>query len=181
MPAKKNSALVKRHETNQEKADRVAGEMAVTPKTALTLKPPEMLGGHKIAAVRWKRLIELYSEVEGTLVTSFDEDLLANYCLIYEELRDDLPKLRAAMLKTYMRLDKRSQRVEDENLLVELSKQLTQMMKEIKALDARKDAKRALMLKLAQSSWLTPRSRLGVNPTEKEKPDTDDPMEDLLK
>lgn len=181
MPAKKNSALVKRHETNQEKADRVAGEKALTPKTALTVAPPAALKGNTIAAARWKRLIALYNEVQGDLVTAFDEDQLANYCMLYQELNDDLPKLIAAMRKTYERLDKRSQRVEDETLLLELAKHLTQMMKEIKALDARRDAKRALMLKLAQSSYLTPRSRLGVNPPEKEKDDDSDPMESLLK
>ena len=181
MPAKKNSALVKRHETKEEKEARVSGEEGMTPKTELTAKPPEVLKGHALAAKRWKRMIDLYNEVEGKLVTSFDEDLLANYCLIYEELHGDLPKLLAVMIKTYERLEKRSQRIEDENLAIELAKQLTQMMKEIKALDARKDAKRALALKIAQSSYLTPRSRLGVNPAEKQKDDDDDPMEAMLK
>lgn len=126
-------------------------------------------------------MIERYQELQGDLVTILDEDQLANYCLIYQELSDDMPKLMAAMMKTYERLDKRSQRVEDENLLLELAKHLTNMMKEIKAMDARRDAKRALMLKLAQSTYMTPRSRLGVNPPEKEKEDTGDEMEGLLK
>lgn len=149
------------------------------PLTLLTAKPPESLKGQVLASKRWKRLIELYSEVEGVLVTSFDEDLLVNYCMVYQELHADLPKLHAALLKTYERLDKRSQRVEDEDLLIELSKQLTLLAKEIKGLDARKDAKRALALKIAQSSYLTPRSRAGVNPPEKDKP-LDDPMEGAL-
>jgi phage terminase small subunit len=47
-------------------------------------------------------------------------------------------------------------------------------------MDARLDGKRKLLHTLSQSLYLTPRSRAGVAPEQKEPEHDDDPMDKLL-
>jgi len=50
----------------------------------------------------------------------------------------------------------------------------------IQGMDARLDGKKKLILAMQQSLYLTPRSRAGVAPTDKEPEHDDDPMAALL-
>jgi len=155
----------------------------MTPKTVLTLKPPIELKGHKTAAGVWKRLVGLYFETEGTIVTAFDADLLVKYCLAEEELHE-LETLRASIKKLWLvhlrlltMIKPKPDQVKDYfNALA----QANALLQRFQGMDARMDGKRKLVFALAQSLYLTPRSRAGVAPTEKEPPEPDNPMGKFL-
>lgn len=183
MPAKKPQGLSNRHSTREEKDARESAEMAMTPATQLTLRPPTMLAKHKQAAAVWKRLIGLYGETEGTIITAFDSDLLAKYCLLEQEC-DVMQTLRDAVLKNYSTISGQIARMkprgEDMKEFNKLMEQANALLARYQGLDARLDGKRKLLHALAQSLYLTPRSRAGVAPTEKEPPKPDSEMGSLL-
>ncbi len=184
MPAKKPNTLSNRHSTREEKDARESAERAMTPATQLTLRPPAMLAKHKQAAAVWKRLIGLYGETEGTIITAFDADLLAKYCLAEEECDwlskriDDAEKSSVLIAKQIQRMNPK----EDSQwkIYANLLKQWNAIETRVTGLDARLDGKRKLSHSLAQSMYLTPRSRAGVAPTEKEPPKPDSEMGSLL-
>lgn len=155
----------------------------MTPKTVLTLKPPIELKGHKTAAGVWARLVGLYFETEGTIVTAFDADLLVKYCLAEEELLE-LFTLRAEIKKIWQTHSKWLNKLKpkDENLkdYFNALSQANALLQRFQGMDARMDGKRKLVFALAQSLYLTPRSRAGVAPTEKEPPEPDNPMGKFL-
>lgn len=174
MPARKPSSLVD-HERHQSAADRDArasAESALTPKTKLPDKPPAALSGrnHTNAANHWIRLIKLYQEIEGTIATAFDENMLIKYCLVLEEC-DWLYSIRSEIEKEYRRSAKllstvkpKGEQIKDYlNALV----QVNALLARLQGFDARLDGKRKLALSLEQSLYLTPRSRAGVAPNEK--------------
>jgi phage terminase small subunit len=183
MPARKPTSLTNRHSTKAERSARTDAESALMPKTELTTKPPAALTGHKTAAAVWKRLIGLYLETEGTIVTAFDSDLLIKYCLSEEELielyglRKSILKSLEIHLKWLNNLKPKNENLKDYfNALA----QANALLQRFQGMDARMDGKRKLVFSLAQSMYLTPRSRAGVAPAEKEKPDPEDEMDQLL-
>jgi phage terminase small subunit len=125
----------------------------------------------------------LYGETEGTIVTAFDSDLLAKYCLLEQEC-DVMQTLRDAVLKNYDSISgqiaKMRPRGEDMKEFNKLMEQANALLARYQGLDARLDGKRKLLHALAQSLYLTPRSRAGVAPAEKGPKEPDDPMANLL-
>ena len=183
MPARKPSSLTKRHSTKAEREARTAGESALTPKTLLQKQPPAALTGHKHASALWKELVGLYGETEGTIITAFDKDLLIKYCLAEEELtelfamRGEIKKLWTHHTKILGRMNPKGDELKDYfNALA----QANALLQRFQGMDARLDGKRKLVFSLAQSLYLTPRSRAGVAPPEKEPEQPKDEMEQLL-
>lgn len=175
MPARKPKSLTNRHDTKEDSQAREAAEKALTPKTSLSKTPPLLLQKHKQARETWKRLLKLYSEVDGTIATAFDEDLLVNYCLAEQEL-DQLMTLRAYIHKLWNTqtklLGKLKPTLETLEDYSEALAQANKLMQRFQGMDARLDGKRKLLHTIAQSLYLTPRARAGVAPPEKpaEKP-----------
>jgi hypothetical protein len=180
MPARKPQGLKARHDTKDEIEQRTAAESAMTPESSLPMSAPSKLDGHEIAAGTWRRLMRIYSELDAHIVTTLDRDLLLNYCLISEQLVE-LDELRAAAFKLWADLMQELKDLPKGNLEVKLALigKLQIAMNDIKGMDARCDQKRRLLLVYEQSLYLTPRSRAGVAPAEKEKPIVD-PMDELL-
>ena len=180
MPARKPQSLSNRHSTKAEISARTESESAFTPRTELALKPPAALSGHKHAARTWMRLIKLYEQVDGTIATAFDEDVLIQYCLLDEECLD-IAALRAAVFEEYTDLKKqikKKPRAEEIKEHLALLDQRNALLARYQGLDARLDGKRKHLLSLQMSLYLTPRSRAGVEPKRKdEKPD--DPLKEF--
>ncbi len=183
MPAKKPVGLSNRHSTREEIEARESSERAMTPTTQLTLKPPPQLAKQTQAIATWKRLIGLYTETEGTIVTAFDSDLLANYCLLEQECAN-MQALRDAVLKDYealaKQLAKMKPRGEEMKEFYKILEQKNALLARYQGLDARLDGKRKLQHTQAQSLYLTPRARAGVAPAEKPPAEPEDPMEQLI-
>jgi phage terminase small subunit len=114
--------------------------------------PPAMLRGNAAAQKVWRRVMRLYADVEATIVTGLDQDLLIEYCTVVAEV-EELNGLRAAL-------------ADDMDALIKL--------------DARVDRKRAHLHKLRESLYLTPRARAGVAPAAAQAEETPDEMEQLL-
>lgn len=183
MPAKKNSSLNKRHDTKKDKQARESAEAAMAPTTKLTLKPPAALTGHKVASATWTRLLRLYDETKGTIITAFDEDVLIKYCLAEEELTE-LAGLRRVIFQTWNthlkwlnQFKPKGDQIKD--YLGALA-QANALLQRFQGIDARIDGKRKLIFSLAQSLYLTPRSRAGVAPTEKPPEAPKSKMDELL-
>jgi phage terminase small subunit len=181
MPARKPKALITRHETAAEAADRAQAEEAMQPGGALPMKP-SALKGMKVAGAVWRRMIRMYGEVEGTIVTRLDLDLLTNYCILAEQLAED-DELRKAAFEVYKAAKKAFDLIsfDDPALKFSSATKVTASFDAVVKLDGRADRKRDLMFKLQQSLYLTPRARAGAAPKEKEKEkESIDPMDALL-
>ena len=170
MPARKPSSLIVRDETKAKKGKRVSGEAALMPKTAVPKTPPAGLKGHQHAGAVWRRLVGLYFETEGTIITAFDADLLTKYCLAEEELqelfelRGEIKKLWTSHNKILAKMNPKEDQLKDYfNALA----QANALLQRFQGMDARMDGKRKMVFALAQSLYLTPRSRAGVAPPEK--------------
>lgn len=181
MPARKPLTLITRDETLDAKRRRRDAESAMTPRTTLTLKPPPALKGHKPAADVWRRVVGLYAEVDGTIVTSFDHDLLIKYCLLEEEC-DWLAGIRKSIEKQYDGANVKLAKAKPDNIdaYYKALGQLNALLTRLQGFDARLDGKRKLLHSLAQSLYLTPRSRAGVAPPTKEPETPKSEMESLL-
>lgn len=175
MPARKPKSLTNRHDTKEDRQAREAAESAFMPKTSISKTAPAMLKGHALAAATWRRLVGLYFETEGTIITAFDTDLLIKYCLAEEEL-EELYKVRRDIMKLWTKHSKKVLTIEpDPDQLGNYYNALAQanaLLQRFQGMDARLDGKRKLVVAIAQSLYLTPRSRAGVAPQEKppEKP-----------
>jgi phage terminase small subunit len=177
MPARKSLSLNKSHLTKKEKADRESAESALSPVTQITSRPPKLLDKHKYAKEMWRRLIGLFFETKDPIITAFDEDLLAKYCLLEEECvwlegkRDMVDKAGIDLNKKMSKLELVTS--DDYKIYYNLVEQFNAMIARVQGLDARLDGKRKLVHTLAQSLYLTPRSRAGAKPDgkQKEKPD----------
>ncbi len=184
MPAKKPVALSTRHDTKEEREKREANEAGLVPRTALTGTPPAALNGHVEARAVWKRIIGLYEETEGTIITAFDSDLLVKYCLAEEELHG-LLKLRVEILRlwgkhcrmlTRMRPTKKNLKDYYGALMA-----ANALLQRFQGMDARLDGKRKMLVAMEQSLYLTPRSRAGVAPPEKPDEEPESEMDKMLK
>lgn len=183
MPAKKPSTLNVKNDTKKDRADRARSESAMTPKTELTLKPPVSLNGHKIAIATWKRIVGLYLEVEGKIATSFDTDVLVKYCILEEEvveLQDMRSTIKNEWEKNLKFVKKMKPNAETIKEYLGLWDLVNALFVRFQGMDARLDGKRKLLHALAQSLYLTPRSRAGVAPPTKPFEEPESEMEKLL-
>lgn len=180
MPARKPTSLVDRdrHQAAADREARASAESALTPKTALTDKPPAALTGRKVALATWARTVKLYGEIDGTIVTAFDEGILTDYCLLVEQLteldvlRSDSLKSAEMIRRSLVTLTSKSKKKDAKTLLAEqlaIGEKLEAILDMIVKLDARIDRKRSLIHTVRQSLYLTPRSRAGVSPAERKE------------
>jgi len=183
MPARKDSSLNTRHDAKADRAARAAAEESMQPKTQLSLKPPAALKGHAPASKTWIRMVGLYFETKGKIITAFDEDVLIKYCLAEEELlelfemRSEIKKTWKIHLKWLNNLKPKGDQIKD---YLAALQQANALLQRFQGMDARFDNKRKLIFSLAQSLYLTPRSRAGVAPEEKDPEKPKSPMEKLL-
>jgi phage terminase small subunit len=182
MPARKPSSLHTRHSTAAEKADRNQQESALRPDRPLPMEAPVRLKGHDLAAAAWRRLMRTYSELEGEIVTRLDQDLLIDYCLLLEQLHE-MDKMRKTAQQAWQDLEARRLAMIEEGEHEAATKLVDKVLEAcdmVVKLDSRVDRKRALLLQLRQSLYLTPRARAGVAPSKKEAEPEKDPLEMLL-
>ena len=183
MPARKPASLHTRHDARADRTARELSESAIVPTTQLTTSPPESLKQHKHATATWRRLIELYAETKGEIITAFDQDVLVKYCLAEEELielfalRAEIKKLWETHSKWLSKLKPKGDQIKD---YLSALQQANALVQRFQGMDARLDGKRKLIFSLAQSLYLTPRSRAGVAPEEKEPEQPQDDMDKLL-
>lgn len=194
MPAKKPADLVVRHETLEEKNQRISAEIANKTGRNLPSSAPKELKGHTFARESWRRLMREFESLKAERVDSQDRDLLIAYCLTLEE-EQDLLVMRSAALADWKnrREDVLMHRKhmadydrEGETWDV-LAKQLLQIVNKVQLayktvldIDARLDRKRSSLREYQQQMYLTPRSRAGVVPERAEEEDQPDEMEKLL-
>lgn len=185
MPAKKPSTLNSRNTSKEIREERESAEAAMTPKTELTAAVPVRFRGkaHTAAAATWKRIIGLYLEVDGKIVTAFDYDLLIKYCLLEEEVIE-LAEMRKAIKADWEENTKAAKKIKpNPDTLkdwVRMWEIVNGMFQRFQGMDARLDGKRKLLHTLSQSLYLTPRSRAGVAPAEKDNEPEQDDMDKLL-
>lgn len=174
-----------RNTSKEIRGARESAEDAMTPKTALTAAVPVRLRGknHAQAAATWKRIIGLYLEIEGKIVTAFDHDLLIKYCLLEEEVIE-LADMRRTIKEDWETNSKAAKKIKpNPDTLkdwVRMWEVVNGLFQRFQGMDARLDGKRKLLHTLSQSLYLTPRSRAGVAPPEKERDPEQDDMADLL-
>lgn len=179
MPARKPSALIKRHETAAESQARIERESAVRPERQLPASAPAALHGHPLAESVWRRVIRTFGEIEGEIVTRMDMDLLLDYCILTEQVVE-LDTMRKAAYQVWEKLNEAFEKLSiDERLEAVVNLQVA--MDKVVKLDGRVDRKRALLHQWRQSLYMTPRARAGAAPTKKEEEVPPDDMEELLK
>lgn len=145
----------------------------MTPRTELTVDLPEQLTGrdNAFAADTWKRIVGLYSETEDKIATAFDLDLLIKYCLLEQEVRQ-LADMRKAIHADWEANQKAARKIKPKAAAIDEWLQMwgvvNSQLERFKSFDARLDGKRKLLFTLSQSLYLTPRSRAGVPPKQKE-------------
>ncbi len=182
MPASKPSNLIKRHETAAEKSARESAENAMNSGRQLPQEAPARLTKHKVAAKAWRSMMREYNAIEGQIVTRLDQDLLIDYCILVEQA-DEIDRLRKSAFMIWEKLGKAYANAIMENHpeeAVQLMGDINDSFENIIKLDGRADRKRALMLQIRQSLYLTPRSRAGAAPDPKEKEEPKDALEKLL-
>ena len=194
MPAKKPADLVVRHETLEEKNQRISAEIANKTGRNLPSSAPKELKGHPFARESWRRLMREFESLKAERVDSQDRDLLIAYCLTLEE-EQDLLVMRSAALADWK--DRREDVLMHRKHMADydrecetwdvLAKQLLQIVNKVQLayktvldIDARLDRKRSSLLGYQQQMYLTPRSRAGVVPERAEEEDQLDEMEKLL-
>lgn len=182
MPAKKSISLSVRHSTKSEIEERRLQESAMTPIEMLSLEvPPDLQGKrYRYAAAVWVRCVGLYLELQNVLATPLDENLLIKYCkaeqqfVEIEQMRDekilDLKTAKEKAKKVKLTGD-----AERNKAWQQIWRVIGDIEKSIATLDARLDAKGKYIHSMQQSLYLTPRSRAGVAPKNKQE-ETIDPM-----
>lgn len=167
-----------RHDTLDDIEQREAAENALKPKRGLPVAEPRELEGHPLAAREWRRLMRMYQSLEADIVSRLDIGMLLDYVILLEQM-SELDELRAAAVREWRTLqavvdDMQSVCEEDPELcdrkgLMHASEAAGYAFEKIIKVDGRVDRKRSLLLSLRQSLYLTPRSRAGVAPAEKQK------------
>jgi hypothetical protein len=185
MPAKKPASLVVRDETKAERQRRDEQAKALTPGKSLSVRPPAQLTG-EVARSAWQETIRLYLTLDARIVSVLDLGLLRDYCIVCEQMAE-IDELRAVARNNYSvnqallvkaLMDKKD--ATDLKILTKLSESVNRCFDKILRLDARADGKRKLVHSYRQSLMLTPRSRGGVNPEEKQKEEPQSAMGKIL-
>lgn len=192
MPTKKPASLNVRHDTLAETEARTSAESALTPRRRLPESEPVALKKHPVAAREWRRLIAMYNELDAEIVSRLDMGMLLDYCMLLEQT-EELDELRKAsvdgwrsaqkMLEAFQERGKDDPEAEsiDIKTWIKAQEAVNWAYDKIIKVDGRVDRKRALLLQLRQSLYLTPRSRAGVTPAEKtvepDKSDTEKALE----
>lgn len=182
MPARKPKSLIVRHESAAEQSQRVRQESRLRPAGTLSKVAPARLKGHKVAAKAWRRLMRLYCELKGEIVTRLDMDHLADYCLLVEQL-ERVDYMRDVAYQVWLQLAGEHQKLIEEEKpddAILMAIQVVSAFDSVIKLDTRADRKRDLLLKWRQSLYLTSRSRAGVAPAQKEPEKPKDEFESLL-
>lgn len=189
MPARKPSGLNVRHDTAAEKEARISAEEAIKPKRRLPTEEPAALRGHQVAAREWRRLMAMYNDLEAEIVSRLDMGMLLDYCILIEQLAD-LDELRAGALDEWrsgkITLEKIRAKLDDPDggvtvaAYTKAAEAVNWLFDKVVKVDGRVDRKRALLLQLRQSLYLTPRSRAGVNPEQKPVEEPEDELTMLL-
>ena len=182
MPARKPAGLITRAETKAKKAARIAHESALKPRRDLSANAPARLAGHEVAAATWRRMMRVYNELEAQVVTMMDQDLLIDYCILTEQV-GELDELRASSFAAWKHINNSWPTIEGTLFgkdLIDAIAKLQDAFTDVVKLDGRVDRKRALLLQLRQSLYMTPRARAGAAPKEKEVVAPPDEMEKLL-
>ena len=152
------------------------------PERGLPMSPPARLRGHKVASAAWRRMMRMYAELEGEIVTRLDSGLLIDYCLLIEQVFE-LDQMRQAAYQAWTMLGSEYDKLLQSGQLEEaisLVGKMTSASEVLIKLDSRVDRKRDLVFKFRQSLYLTPRARAGVAPAKKEQEEPKDPLEMLL-
>lgn len=148
------------------------------PKRWLPESAPMELDGHEVAAREWRRVVRLYASMDAEIVSRLDMAMLLDYCMLMEQLLE-LDELRKAAMDGWRAAQKvldafQGQKDDqDDGEKVDLKTWIKALeavnwaYDKIVKLDGRADRKRALLLQLRQSLYLTPRSRAGVAPRPK--------------
>jgi hypothetical protein len=142
------------------------------------------LTGHPFASALWRKMISLYNGLAAEIISSLDEGMLVDYCILSEQCIE-LDFLRTAARAHYNQMKKSMTKAGKSNkldpkVLIKLSDSLNWSLNTIVKLDGRVDRKRAFLHTLRQSLYMTPRSRAGVAPQEKEEPAEPSAMAILL-
>jgi phage terminase small subunit len=103
MPARKPFSLHNRHISKADQAAKIAAEDALKPDHGLPRTPPAALRKHKTACEAWRRLIRMYQEIEGEIVTRLDIDILVNYCMLWEQVFE-LDLMRSTTYRQWLEL-----------------------------------------------------------------------------
>jgi len=183
MPARKPSALITRHETAAEQAERTARESSARPARTVPASPPAQFKHRQIAQTAWRYLVRRFGEAEGEIITGFDLHLLINFCMAIEQLAQ-LNMMRDKAYEAWLQLaGEHTRLIDDEGEAEDIVLAAVRVVNAFEAvlkLDSRIDRKVDLLHKLAQSLYLTPRSRAGVAPTRKEAETPPDELEQLM-
>jgi phage terminase small subunit len=183
MPARKPKSLIVRHNTAAESQAREESESMMRPLRQLPTNAPAAIREMKTAAETWRRVMREYRSTEGEIVTRFDLDLLVDYCVLAEQV-SELDDMRSNTRRIYQLLIEAHSKFIDEGNVVEavmMVEKIQGSMDQIIKLDGRVDRKRDLMFKMRQHLYLTPRSRAGVAPKQKEPEDkTTDPWSEFF-
>jgi phage terminase small subunit len=182
MPARKPAGLRNRAETKAAKEARIANEAALEPERGLSVQAPARLKGHLVAQAAWRRLMRMYGELQATVVTRMDQDLLVDYCMLVEQLQE-MDDLRKSSVDIWQMFDNQRKTLAEAGEIAEavlMAAKEADTFEMIVKLDSRADRKRSLLLQLRQSLYLTPRARAAAVPAKKEKPEEPDELDELL-
>jgi len=153
------------------------------PRTAISDKAPATIAQSPEAVKVWKRVIALYKETTAMLITAFDADLLAKYCGAEAELIELAGRRKKMGEEADKHMGLLSRMKPTKDTLHDYFSALAQanaLQARFQSLDARIDSKRKMLLAMAQSLYLTPRSRTGASPQSKEPEKPVDDMSRLL-
>ena len=182
MPTRKPTALIERHETAAEIAEREGRDAAMRPSRRITANPPSALKGHPEAKVIWRRMMRIYGQLEAEIVTRLDMDLLLDYCILSEQVIE-LDRMRRAAYEVWSKMNDAWNEMGEEISIKEKMDEAVKVnmaMNDCVKLDGRVDRKRALLFQLRQSLYLTPRARAGSIPAQKKPEEPIDPVAMML-
>lgn len=183
MPAPKPVNLHKRHNTKAEIAERKQAEAALHSERGLSINVPAAIKKDRVASATWRRLIREYGRLDAELISRLDFDLLIDYCQVMSQT-EQLDSMRLNSFEIWKFLtEQRARFVAEQDHLSALAliDKIQKSYDVIIKIDARLDAKRKLAFSIRQSTFMTPRSRSGVKPSQDpEKMPPIDPLEAKL-
>lgn len=182
MPARKPSSLNVRKDSKKSQRARRFAEQQAAPLEISQTPPPE-LRGHKAAQALWRKIIKQQNESEVRLITANDEELLIDYCLLYEDSaeimqrRDAIGKDAAQLSR---KISKMNPTAETVKVYADLWKQKNAADSNWRSYSARLDSHLAHLRELRRSIYREPRARAGAVIEAKEPEREKTEMEKLL-